>query len=394
MTPPFYRHILNLIGIFLLGFCSNAVLPVFLLNELSSSLSIYPKIMLLTFAIQIVLEIPSGYVADYIGRWPALMIGTILNLIGCIFQIDPSSSYFILSLLLFCGSSALYTGTISSYAYEICEKNNTKHHYIKIESYLQASYFVSWLIIIIYAYQYPLAFSEQKFFWLLAPSILSLPLLFLLPYQSQKDPLNTQANLINHLDQCLQHIWQNHFLLFIIIITTYTASITSCLISLITTSLPHQDLPTTVISTCSFIIGAICSPLVFKTTKNQKLAQITKQLVYINHLTLLFIIISSTTHLYNPILIFMLLMLLSYYYALLIAPTMEILNQYSTATSRATTISICFSYKRSLYCFLLLLASSMLINALIFSLIILASSLIFLRWFQRHSDQIPLDYPS
>ena len=394
MTHPSFKHFFHLISIVLLGFSTNAVLPIFILDYLPETPSLYPKIMLLVFALQILFEIPSGFVADYLGRWQTLMIGTIFNFLGCVLQSDPSMNTFILSLLLFCASSALYTGAISTYAFELCEKNRSSHHYIKVESCLQASYFLSWLLIIIFAYHYPLVFAKDKFLLLLAPALISLPLLIVLPYQSQNEPSFTQEGFVSHIENCLHAIINHRFLFFVMMITAYTAGVTGCLISLISTAMPYSQLLITLISTTSFISGALCSPFIFKTQKNLKLTKITRGLLNINHLTLLFIIISSIVHAYYPTLILMLLFALSFGYALLISPTMEILNQYSPVSSRATTISLSFSYKRSFYCLLILLASSILINAMIFGIILLTSGLLFLRWFQKQLDQIPQDYPN
>ena len=394
MTPRSYKHLFQLMGILLLSFCANAVLPIFILDEIPKSPHLYPQIMLGVFALQIMLEIPSGYIADSIGRWQALMLGAMFNLLGCMLQIDPSMNTFVLTLFCFSASSALYTGSISTYTYELCEKNGTSQHYLKIESCLQGSYFLIWLIITAYLYHNPALFFEQKFFLLLMPSLLSLPLLLLLPFQSQNEPTHSKKGLVSHIETCLSTISNHPFLLFVLIISTYTAGVASCLISLISTAIPYHQLLITLISTTSFITGALCAPMIFKRQKNRTLSKITHWLLHTNHLTLLFVIVSSITHLYYPTLITMLLFLLSFLYALLIAPTMEILNQYANASSRATTISLSLVYKRSFYCLLILLASSLLINALIFSVILLITSLLFLRWFQKQLDQIPQDYPN
>jgi MFS family permease len=394
MTPRSSRHFLHLIGIFLLGFSASTVLPIFTLDQLPATSTLYPKIMLSVFALQILFEIPSGFVADYLGRWQTLMLGAIFNFLGCVLQADPSMNTFVLSPLLFCASSALYTGAISTYAFELCEKNRTSRHYIKLESFLQASYFLSWLLIAAFASHYPSTFSHDKFFLLLTPALISLPLLIVLPYQSQNEPCFTKKRFVTHIEDCLHTIINHHFLFFVMVITAYTAGVTGCLISLISTAVPYSQLLITLMSTTSFILGALSAPLIFNTHKNLKLTKVTQWLLIINHLTLLFVIVSSIFHAVYPILILMLLSVLSFGYALLISPTMEILNQYSPVSSRATTISISFIYKRSFYCLLILLASSILINALIFSLILLISSLLFLRWFQKQIGQIPQDYPN
>lgn len=112
------------------------VMPVMVLFYTDNGLSLYEIFILQgVYSVTVVLlEIPSGYYADVLGRKKTLIIGTI---VGCLGYIVYSFSYgfwgFLLAELVLGFGESFVSGADSALLYDSLKAQNRKHEYMKLE---------------------------------------------------------------------------------------------------------------------------------------------------------------------------------------------------------------------------------------------------------------------
>ncbi|MEM6726273.1 MAG: MFS transporter [Bacteroidota bacterium] len=111
-------------------------MPIIVLYYLENGLSV-TQVMLLQSVHSItvmVLEIPSGYFSDRLGRRPTLILGMLLNLIGVILlALGYNFATFSLGVIAFGIGNSFLSGTDSAMLYESLVLSNRSNEYLKYE---------------------------------------------------------------------------------------------------------------------------------------------------------------------------------------------------------------------------------------------------------------------
>lgn len=93
-------------------------------------------------------EIPSGYLSDRFSRKHILILGTIVHMIGySTLAIAHGFWQIVLGEAILGIASALFTGTLEAYTYDLLKRNNTQKQFLKefgsIQTYGQAASFIA-----------------------------------------------------------------------------------------------------------------------------------------------------------------------------------------------------------------------------------------------------------
>lgn len=111
-------------------------MPIVVLYYLDNGLSVTQAMLLQSIhSITVtVLEIPSGYLSDRLGRRPTLIIGMVLNLFGVILlAVGHDFASFSLSVMVFGVGNSFLSGTDSALLYESLVLSNRTNEYLKYE---------------------------------------------------------------------------------------------------------------------------------------------------------------------------------------------------------------------------------------------------------------------
>ena len=93
-------------------------------------------------------EIPSGYLSDRFSRRQILILGIIIHCMGyAMLAIAYGFWQIVFGEALLGIASALFSGTLEAYTYDLLKRNHTQHRFLKefgsVQSYIQAASFIS-----------------------------------------------------------------------------------------------------------------------------------------------------------------------------------------------------------------------------------------------------------
>ena len=190
-----------ILGLLTSIFLTSAALPIFILETSSTSehhLN-FKNLMMASISMRVLMELPSGFLADKFGRWLVLLAGNILNILAALFFFFSDGLSLLICQTILLLSSSAFSGTVSAYLYEILERSFGLKNYLTLEAICQGLLYSSWLILINFS---PL---DQHFSFstvvniFLVPNILSIFILLMLPSSfnfTQPNSLQVRPN--NH----------------------------------------------------------------------------------------------------------------------------------------------------------------------------------------------------
>jgi MFS family permease len=132
---------LRLFYLFRLLATSYLYVPIFMLFQESRGLSFFERLVLggVYSAVVILVEIPTGVLADRIGRRRAMMLGALTMVVSCLVAYQAASfSTFVFAEALAALSMALCSGADSAYLFDLLHANNAGHEYSRRESVASA----------------------------------------------------------------------------------------------------------------------------------------------------------------------------------------------------------------------------------------------------------------
>lgn len=116
----------------------------FVCNVRGMSFAEYSLLQGLYYLVVVVAEVPSGVVADRLGRKATLLLGALVNAAGCFaFAAAHDMLVFVAGEILFALGTALVSGADSALLYDSLAADNREHEYPRAEGAAQAS----WLIL-------------------------------------------------------------------------------------------------------------------------------------------------------------------------------------------------------------------------------------------------------
>lgn len=104
----------------------------------------YGLIMAVFYTTCVVLEVPSGVVADRLGRRPTLVVGAVFSTLGCVaFALGNGFWLFALAEVCLAASTALVSGADSALLYDSLAAEGRETEYLRMEGAAQASWLVA-----------------------------------------------------------------------------------------------------------------------------------------------------------------------------------------------------------------------------------------------------------
>jgi MFS family permease len=286
----------------------------------------------------LLLEIPTGVVADLLGKKKTIIIGRFFYLIEIAIIAFANGFWLFLIAKIISGIGlSLTSGTYSAMVYDSLKKMKREKEYKKISGKIQTITNISMAVVfVIGAYLFTIHYK--------LPAIVSLPLvgigfalsfLFKEPYKSKKSL--TIKNSVKHLKQGLRYFWNHRYIKYLVI---YSFGLASALAIPLYMSSAYFELiliPISLIGVIAFISSMTTAYATKQAHKWEKTLGEKKSLRFIQIFTLAGILLISLMMPYFGALVFLLIPLMSGFFGILIN---DYINKHIESSHRATMLSI------------------------------------------------------